>query len=406
MKAQAIGLLLAWFASVPIFGQGSARLAPRHVLLTVTAAQESGFTQGDLLLVARSLHQRLAEAEPDVIFVEPTVEPAAGEDLAARTQQAGADSWIELTVSGDWSSARLQVRAFDLLLRSKVADFGAQRITWVSPGGLSQETWADVTQAISGKFPMLETSAADSGSPRLARLTISALPGSTVTGLGSPVLRVGRQGKAFRELPPRKEYALRVDLPGYAPVNTRVFLGSDREVEIHQVKSPSWGLEGALSDSRAPGIDASVYFPGSSLFVRYGFFTYAVGLALDSSGVLLSEPLTTLEMQMGAYLSPEDRFFRWYVAGGGFVRIVHAPDAWPLMDALSPGGLRAVAGVETPISSHGKLYFELTPTWYQTSQPDAFRAALGQDRNPPGWAFGPTYAFSVLSFRIGYRWRP
>jgi hypothetical protein len=404
IRRHAVALLLV-LVSATIFGQSSTHLAPRHVLLAVSAVQGSGFTQGDVLLVARSLHQRLGEADPDVVFVEPAGELTATEDLVPRAQDAGADSWVQLTLSGDWSSARLQLRAFDLLLRSKVADLTAQRLTWGSPGGLSQETWADVAQAISGKFPMLETSAADNGNPRLARLTISALPGSTITGLGSPILRVGPQGNAFRELAPRREYSLRIDLPGYTPVSTRIFLGSDREVQVRQVKSPWWGLEGALSDSRAPGIDASVYFPGS-LFVRYGFSTYAIALAFDSSGALLFEPLTNLEAQFGTYLSPEDRFFRFYLAGGGFVRIVTAPGAPPLMDALSPGGLRVIVGTESPVSSRGKLYLELTPTLFQTSQPDAFRAALGQDSNPPGWIFVPQAALNLLSFRVGFRWRP
>jgi len=390
------------------FGQESVRLVPRRVMLVATVSQESGFAPGDALMIVRSLHQRLQEADRDVIFVEPEMDaPAATqEDLAALAGRTGADSWLQVSLQGDWTSARLHVRAFDLLLRTSVADLAMSRTSWGSAGGLSQETWTEITQAIAGKYPMLESSAPASAAPQLARLIIRALPGSLVTGLGSPPLRIGKDGTAFRMLPPLKEYSFRTDLVGYVPVSTRIYLSADREVDLRQVKSSTWGLEASLADSRAPGADISVYFPASSLFARTGFSTYALGLALDSRGILLDMPLTNLSLQFGTYLSPEDRLFRFYVAVGGFVRMVHAPDTRPLLDRLAPAGIRLAVGTEVPVSDRGKLYLELTPTFYPTSSPDALRAALGQDNGAPGWAFGPGEALNILSFRVGYRWRP
>lgn len=386
--------------------QESVRLVPRRLLLYVAPAPASAFTPADALMIARSLHQRLQEAVPDVVFVEPAagaVSPKQ-EELNAVAEQAGADSWMQLSMEGDWASARVRVRAFDLLLRTAVADLTAARASWGSPGGLSQETWSDVAQAIAGKFPMLESAVPASGRPQLVRLIIKALPGSVVTGLGAPPLKISADGTAFRMMPPMKEYFFRTELAGYVPVSTRIYLATDREIEVRQTSPSTWGLEGSLADSRAPGFDVSVYFP-SSIFARFGFSTYALGLALNSTGILLDMPLTNLVLQVGAYVSPEDRFFRFYLGLGGFVRLVHAPGTRPVLDQLAPAGVRLILGAEAPLSDRAKLYFELTPTFYQTNMPDALRAALGQE-NAPGWAFGPAEALNLLSFRVGYRWRP
>jgi hypothetical protein len=406
VKVRVLAALALFLACLPGFSQESVRLVPRRLLLSVAAAPGSEFTPADARMILRSLHQRLQEADAEIVFVEPASEPAspAQEGLNALADQAGADCWMLLSVAGGWASARIHARAFDLLLKTAVADLTAPRSAWGSPGGLSQETWSDVSQAIAGKFPMRESAAPASGGPKLVRLLIRALPGSVVTGLGALPLKVGADGAAFRMMPPLKEYSFRTDLAGYVPVSTRIYLAADREVEVQQRRPSTWGLEASLADSRAPGVDVSLYFP-ASIFARFGFSTYAIGLALDSTGVLLDIPLTNLALQVGMYTSPEDRFFRFYLALGGFVRLVHAPGTFPVTDRLAPGGARLILGTEARLSDRGKLYLELTPAIYQTISVDALRASLGQD-TAPGWAFGPGLALNLLSFRIGYRWRP
>ena len=407
MKLRAAAVLVLVLASAQAFAQEPAHLLSPRILLSVTGAEGSSFSDGDLLLVARSLLQRLQEGVPEVVFLEGGVSTSASspEELTAAAESAGADGWLRVTLGGDWSSARLRVRAFDMRLRSAVADVYAQRSGWGSPSGLAQEAWGEVVQSVSGKFPMREAGTASPVAAARVMLTIRAEPGSIITGLGAPALRVGADGTTFRMLTPRREYVFRTEHAGYLPVHTRVYLAADRQVTVEQRPQPTWGLEGSLVDARAPGMDVSVYFPSYALFARAGFSTYALGFALDSDGFLLEDPLTVLGAQFGAYLSPQDRFFRFYLAVGGFVRLVHASGTWPVLDALAPAGFRLVVGVESPVSARGTLYFELTPSYYQTSQPDALHATLGQD-NTPGWLFGSAQALELLSFRVGYRWRP
>jgi hypothetical protein len=403
VKARWLFLALITCSAVMAPAQESNRLLPRKLLLLVSPAQGSSFAPADVLIVTRSLDQRIQEADPALIIVESAADSAPGSDEEMRTlaQEDGADCWMSVSVQGDWSSARLKVRAFDLVSGAAVSDLTVARTAWGSPGTLAQETWADVVPAAAGKFPMVLSAEATSTGPVLARLTVQALPGSVITGLGAP-LKVGPDGSAERMLAPYHEYALRVSLPGYRPVTERIFLSVDRMLTLKQEAPPRRGLELSLTDARAPGIDMTIQ-ADQTFFIRFGLTTYAIGLALSQTEVLLNDPLTILALQAGHYLSPEDQFWRTYLGVGGFLRVVHAAGWSPMLDPVGPLGLRFVAGLEVPLSARGRVYFEYTPTLYYTSVPDAFRAALGPN-DTPGWWFGPTYAVTIFSFRIGYRW--
>lgn len=396
------GLLLA-VCSFPGGAQQADRLVPRRMLLVVTPQADSHFTVADSLLVQRSLHERLQEAEPDLLLLDspPTDTAVSAEELATLAGKSGADAWMQITVGGDWSSARVEVKVVDLLSRTSVADFTATRTRWGSVGGLSQEAWADVAQAVAGKLPPVENSAAEEAGQNLVQLTVSALPGSLITGLGKKPLRVGPEGSVSTTLPPWHEYSLRASLPGYVPIVQRVFLSEDREISLVQKESSRWGWELSLSDTRAPGLDVTMAVPAHSLFFRFGFATYAFGLSLDGTHIFLTDPLTNFILQAGWYLTPEDASFRLYVALGGIARVLHEGGTAPVLEQLAPVGVRAVVGVELPGSNRSRFFAEYTPTMFATSVPEALRASMGQD--VPGWIFLRANAADLLSFRVGWR---
>jgi hypothetical protein len=408
MVRRVLPLLVLLIAAAAAFAQEAApgQMVPRRIMLTIARQQGSSFTAGDALLIGRSLLERLQEARTELIVVESTDESTgrSPDELGTLAKDAGADGWMQVTLDGGWPAAKLGIRSFDLLSSTMVAELSLTRTGWGSPGGLAQESWEDVAQAIAGKFPPVEAAApADAGLPE-ARLTVTALPGSIVTGLGKTPLRIEADGSASAMLPAMREYVLRTTLAGFTPVTQRVFLSTDRDVSMDQKKSSQWGLELSLLDGQAPGVDITMAIPAFSLFLRLGFSTYAVGLALSSTSVLTNEPLTNIALQAGVYLGPEDRVFRLYLALGAFARVVHAKDTTPVLDQLAPLGLRFMIGSELPGPPQGRFFFEYTPTLCATSVPDVFRAALGEN-NSPGWIFGPSMAASLISFRIGYRWQ-
>ncbi len=405
MKAGALLLALMTLSASFAPAQGKVTLLPRRLLLDVVPAAGSAFSPADALLIARSLDERIQETDPSLVILESTgdAKHTSDGDLHSLADSAGADCWALISVEGDWTSAHVKIRAVDPIAGSTVADLTVSRTSWGSASGLAQETWSDVVPALAGKFPMAERTVAGGDTASFARLTVRALRGTVVTGLGKTPLRVDEAGTASIMLPLNREYALRATLRGYQPVNERVFVSEDREITLKQEKSGGRALEVSLTDARAPGIDVTVQYPDPAVFVRLGVTTYMLGLALSQTQVVLSDPLEVFALQAGMYLSPEDRFLRPYLAIGGFLRIVHA-SGWPVaLDTLSPLGLRFIAGVEVPVSTRGRFYFEYTPTLYYTVVPEAFQAALGTS-DTPGWWFGPTSAVTIFSFRIGYRW--
>jgi hypothetical protein len=150
-------------------------------------------------------------------------------------------------------------------------------------------------------------------------------------------------------------------------------------------------------------MDLTMSIPTTPLFVRLGFTTYLLTLSLGPSGPFASQPLTNVELRAGFYLSPEDRYFRFSLGFGGFTRIVHANNASPMFDPVSPAGGMVFVGTEVPVSSRARLYIEYTPSIYLSDIPDALRASLGPE-SAPGWIFTSFGGFSLLSFRVGCRW--
>lgn len=381
-------------------------MTPRHVALGITRSAGSGFTPADALMIVRALHQRLQEAEKNVVVVEvPELPaPAAPEQAAAAARAAGADGWLLLTLDGRWTSARLGFLGDDLLSGGTVVDFSATRPSWGSPASLAAETWTDVVRAIEGKFPMVASAPPPAMEEPLVRLTLTARPGSVITGIGAPPLRVDSSGTAFRMLPAAREYTVRTSLAGYSPVTQKIFLSTDRELAVEQKKPSPWGLDVSLSDSRAPGLGVTMTLSDPAIFVRLGVVTYAFALALSTTEVFLSEPLTNVDFRAGMYLSPADRVFRFYVGLGAFLRVVHAKDVPVMIEPVAPGGFQVLVGTEVPILTRGRVYFEYTPSMYLSGLPDALRASVSPDKDAPGWVFTDLGGLNFLSFRFGIRW--
>ena len=97
-------------------GDGPGAAVPRRVLLSLARDRTAAFTEGEALMISRSLLARLQAASSEYIMIErPVSEVTESEsDLSAEAGKEGADGWVSVTLSGSWSSMRIAVRAFDL----------------------------------------------------------------------------------------------------------------------------------------------------------------------------------------------------------------------------------------------------------------------------------------------------
>ena len=403
MKRSLFFIALLLFTST-CFAEGDGAV-PRRVLLSLARDRTTELTEGDALMISRSLLARLQAASSEYIMIErPVSEVTESEsDLSAEAGTEGADGWVSVTLSGSWSSMRLGVRAFDLLTNGDLVDQSFTRLGF-SLEDLPREGWGDIVRAVAPRYhSALSAAPVPAGSP-VALLTVTARPGTRVTGLGASALEVGANGVASRSLPASREYLLRADLPGYYRLTSRIFLSADRNVTFHQERAPGWALEASVQDLGYPRVDVT-WFPASgNAYLRLGLMTYLFGLAFNSEEAFSSAQLTNVEAQMGIYLNPAGSLFRFSVGIGCLLRVVTVPGVYFGLDPLSPWGVRATLGMEVSSAPRSRFFIELTPTAYMTPLPEVFAQLLGPGKLPPGWVSGNLSFADVFSFRCGYRW--
>jgi hypothetical protein len=398
-------LLSVWTAGAQDSATAEAK-APRRLLLVVTRDAEGSLSANDLLLLSRSVQMQVQKATDEIIVVESSeiVTDASAPQLNEAAKRVGADSWLWVIAGGGWSTLKLAVQSFDLISNDVVLDTTVAREGWQSPLDLALEPWDDIARPIAGHYHKVDIAVAQEG-PLLAVLSITALPGTRISGLGGPPLVADESGTASREVPSSRQYTLGASLAGYHFESRQIFLEADKVISFDQKPESRWTVEAALQDRGYPGISLA-WSPTPGVFsLKLGITTYLVGLAFDSAGAFSSQPMSEVILQASTYWFAGTSFFRFYTADAFYLRIDHPEGSTPSVDSLSFGGIRGVLGAELMVSPPGSLFFEYAPTVYFGINPDLFKAALGPDKTPPGWVFNPTSAMNLLSFRAGYRWQ-
>ena len=201
-------------------------------------------------------------------------------------------------------------------------------------------------------------------------------PGTLITaGKGVTALTDG-YGTATFTLASPAEYSLRAVRADFYPTRQELFVSADRTIELPQARASRWAVEGSLLDAQYPGVDVTRFVIPNWVFVRLGFTTYQLGLALSGNSVFSNEPLTNFALQGGAYFRPEDALFRFYGTLGGFLRVITQPGQAPLIDPLAPGGIQVSLGTEILGTQHGGFFFEWAPMLYFTTVPGLMQASL------------------------------
>jgi hypothetical protein len=273
----------------------------------------------------------------------------------------------------------------------------------LSPLDLPFEKWDDIVSLLAPSFPPAADQR-DASAQQETTLTIRALPGTTLTGIGKSKETVGQDGVAVIRLPGPGQYSVRAALSGYYPETSSFFAAGNKEVTLSQAPASWWALDASLMEMGYPGVDVTRFIVPNSLYVKVGLTTYAFGLAFTDTQVFTNSPLTNLVFQTGIYLRPEDVLFRPYLNFGVFTRIVHSPGKLVDIDPLSWGGFQISFGTEIGRSPHARFFFEYQPMFYASNVPGLFQASFGTSDRPFGWSFSDRSALNFLCFRAGYRW--
>jgi len=273
-----------------------------------------------------------------------------------------------------------------------------------------RERWDDIVPLLAKKYPALGPLAYSRGAPATITVTLRAHPGTVITGVSPKPLTAGPDGTVSVELPSPAPYSLRATLIGYVPTRMAFYLDGESEIRVDQVRSPWLYLDGAFLDGFFPGVSATYAVPIFPGFVRLGFTSFRVGLALNQDKPLASLPLSQITLLLGWYVSPEDRPIRFYVGAGPLLRVTLPPQGSFTIDHLLPWGVQLVAGWEFPFAGKLHAFIECAPTFYSTPEPKLFVDSFGSNNGSPNnntlpyLNFPPSFALDPFEVRVGLRW--
>ncbi len=403
-KRALCALILAVFA-FSAFAQDAkeASKVPRRLLLCVESGRGT-YTKEESLVIAKSLTLALVSAGNGLTVIEYAGDsfPPSLEARIDATAKEGADCWLFMKTSGEKAAPVLTVHSYDVLFRTTVMDKSISRQGELSTLQMSRETWADIVPPLADKYGPVNAGLISAGH-RLVRVTLIALPGTAVEGLRGESIIVGADGKTEVSLGTPATYVLKASRDGYFPLEQRIFLDSDRTLDLTLEPYSKWSVDLSFFNAFNAGVEATYFFKPGRGFVKLGLTSFFLGLALDSEGPFSGYNLVNLNAQAGFFLSPESSVIRIYMTIGGFLRVVF-PNSSPLFDPLSPGGVQLALGVQVPLAARSRFFAEYVPMVYFTDFPDLFRASLGEKDSPFGYIFREDMAFSLANLRFGIRW--
>ena len=413
-------MLLVFLAGAAVLpAQAPGQPPSGRVMLYVDEAKDGPLSSDELFMMSRSALLGLQSAVPGLQLIElasGSLSPASEKSLTRRAAEDGAASWIWLQASGDRSRMVVRARAFDLPSGTSTFDQSIERDGGFSAPRLASDSWSDLAALVRQGMPAgapaaaaaLSPSAASGSEPGGAVLTVRARPGTEVAGPQGMRAVADADGVARLRLAAPAEYTLRSTRQGFYADTQRLFVSGDQELVLHQSAASRWAIDASLLQMAYPGIEGSYFLVPNWVYVKLGFTTYLLGLALTDTQVVSSNPLTNIVVQAGSYLRREDVVFRPYVNVGLFLRFVHAPGILVGIDAVSWGGLQASLGTEIGSNPHGRFFVEFQPMLYFSGVPGLLEASLAASSNnngsPTGWLFLSPGAVDLLCFRVGYRW--
>ncbi len=407
-QARLAAALLAFISALPLAAQQQEE-PPRRLLLFFDFTAEARFDPVQRLLLYESLLVRLGRASDRVAVLEHRREqmPQSDGERAEAAQALRADCWLLVTAGGTWERPRLEVRSYDLLADRETFAYPVEEPLRRGAVDLERHFWDRVAASVRETYTQAGRAVARAVTP--GQIVFRGVAGTTVTGVGKGLVKIGADGQAAAEVLLPGTFAYRATRVGYDPVVGRVFAEQGQEVvALEQRRGTRFALSFYLENINFPGFDFSFYPVPNFLFLNAGFHTYALGFLFSGGGrdnPLVSLSLTHLNLAAGCYLSAADRRFRFYLAAGAFARLITALDFGVTLDPVAPWGLQPILGMEFSSQPKQRFYLEYAPFFYWTTSRTLFFFSLPQD-NAPGLLPLPEplpFIVQPLAVRLGWR---
>jgi hypothetical protein len=380
----------------------------RRLVLYFEIEAGADFTPQQGTLLYESLVTSLSDSSDRVALLEYRDQsiPGGDQEKSTMAEDIGADSWLHVTVGGDFESAHLQVRCLDLLNGIIAFELDLQKELLRGTRELGTLFWNEVQEAAREYFERalnLEN--------RIGDLTFQALPGTRIQGVGDRPLKITDDGTAAAEVALPSTIPFRATKPGYWPVEGQIYMDQpEKSVVIEQTPGDRVALDFYLNNFNFPGFDFTFFLVPEMVFAKTGILTYLIGFVLEGGGdsdseVLVSFSLNHYNLAMGFYLNAPDRYFRPYFAAGAFWRIITARGYWGF-EPIAPFGLQPILGFEYSRQHRYKLFFEYAPMVHWTGNSDdtfLFLSSVSSDNEFTGYESYRWCVINFVNFKLGLR---
>lgn len=379
---------------------------PRFMLFVLEIEPDTMTDQQAFVLYSSLLTAAAASTDAVVILESPDADVpplrAAREGLA---RAVNADSILHVIASGGFENLTVEFEAYDLLRGTPVWRDVIRPGFRVDFRVLTVGLWEPMEAALRDGFDRIVERTA---------LTVTALPGTVVSGLPEGPITIDNSGRMDTSVPASSALVLSAALPGHYREEETIFVGIDpMVVAFTQIEQATFGIDVRISSLQFPGIRFWYYAIPGTFFLRGGIMTQYVGVfPIDNSERLFQtgSPLSFLSVDAGVYLTPAERAFRAYGGVGGYLRIVH-PSVTEIArdrDAAS-GALTLTLGGEYAIGRQLRFLIEYEPALIFADDPQRFiDASFVRNRFPDGNVPGiVTLDRNVIDLRnvwLGVRW--
>lgn len=396
VKRWVISLLLILLAFSPAFCETQVR----NALIFFHFSDDAGFTSLEKTILEQTLIIQLGELEQVSVVINPENEIPEDRDRSALF--AGADSWVDLQLSGNKEAVHMEWKIRDVQEAEDIFESSIDSYLDKDYLTLYGSFWNSLTRSIENTLKPIDITGI---------LYIEALAGSTILGLEESPLYINDTGLLEIVLSAPAVYSIGIQLEGYYPENHRFFLHKDERIEIveKQKKKSMFSFEGGLFMFGFPTLAVNYQIPQTPLYVSLGSDIFLLGITPGNSGedeqkpqILNGSGLLNINFEIGYILESRKGFFRYPFGVGAFLRLTPTEETNGFVDAIIPWGMNFSASIDYRLKRNFIIFYEWKPAFYFSSDGYFFTEAFYNDYIQ----LGDNVFLDLPLFILGVRWSP
>lgn len=228
---------------------------------------------------------------------------------------------------------------------------------------------------------------------RPTTLTIRGTPGATVSGLSDGQKTLDDEGQLSVSVIPFQTYNVLLQRPGYRDKEVVVTPSlEDLTLDLNQDKYLRHAISLSLEELAFPSVAYSLFDESTTWFATVGFTSYAGGLTPFTAFTAHAEdgdrsfftslPFLRTDLLGGMLFRDRDQPFRFWLQGGGFLRL-HYPEGNVGLEPVLPYGATVRIGLDYELPRRFTFTAGMTTDLYVPRSPDFVDWSFGLYRLGP-----------------------